>query len=204
MKNNKIVVIALALTLMASFIGTTASAFEKDTTIKTIAVLPFTVSIDTNNLANGITEKGIIRKSDINRYRFQRAVHTWFIKKDRKYIEVFKDIISTNDILSGSGLIDSLDELPKQKLCVVLGVDAIITGSIRIFYTRDVVGYEVMRNVVGINVKPDSKIVLEINLHNAGGSLLWKKTFDGYGADSPDIIIDRFLRNFYRTFPYKK
>ena len=204
MKIKKILIIAIALNLLGNFISTTASANEKDTTIKTIAVLPFTVSIDTNNLANGVTEVGIIRKSDINRYRFQRAVHTWFIKKDRKYIKVLQDIIYTNDILNRSGLTDSLDELAKQKLCTVLGVDAIITGSISILYTRDMVGYEVMRNVVGINVKPDSKIVLKINLYNIAGYLLWKKTFDGYGADSPDIIIDRFLRNFYRTFPYKK
>lgn len=202
MKKCKIIIIALIL--CGNFITHKVIAFGKDTTIKTIAILPFTISIDTNNLKNGVTKIGIMKSSDRNCYLFQRALHTWFMKKPQNYNVVFPDIMTINDLLKQDDLADSTNVFTKQKLCNALGVDAIIFGNVQIIKPREMVGYEVMRKVVGIDVSPGDKINLQLNLYNSDGKVLWNQTYKGYGNASADVIIDKFLRRTSKTFPFKK
>lgn len=192
----------MILVLSLSFINKASAGI--DTTLK-IAILPFTVFIDTTNLPSDINEAGVLRRSDMNRYRFQRALHTWFIKKKGKYALLFQDVVTTNLLLKQAGLTDSINTYTINKLCSILGVDAVIFGNVYVTHQRETVGREVMRQVVGIDVGPNSKILINLNLYNSSGNIGWSKKYNDYRATiTPDAIIDRFLRKEYKTFPYKK
>lgn len=172
-------------------------------TIK-IAILPFTVFIDPNNLPGGVNEINAARRAELNRYRFQRALHTWFLKKSQKYSFIFQDVFITNTLLKQSGLIDSTDTSASKKLCKALGVDAVIFGNSYLANERETVGHEVVKGIVGVDAGPYSKISIDLNLYNSSGNIEWSKTFKNYTTYSPDVTIDRFMRKVYKTFPYKK
>lgn len=191
----------MVLILSVCFLNKTFAG--TDTTIR-IAILPFTVSIDPANLPSGINETNAVRRSDMNRYRYQRALHTWFIKKSSKYILIFQDVNTTNAILKQSGLIDSVGISASKKLCAVLGVDAVIFGNTYVTHERQTVGHEVMKGVVGIDVGPYTTISVDLSLYNSSGSMEWSKTHKDHRTSSPDATIDKFLRKVYKTFPYKK
>ncbi len=186
--------------LCLCYFSNRATANPIDTIIKTIAILPFTIAMDTTNLPNGVTDNSVIRTSDINSYRFQRALHTWFMKKRLKYKHVFQDISVSNDLLNKYG--DSVYGLSRQKLCTLLGVDAIIYGNVSTVNGRETVGHEVMSQF-GLDFGYGNKIKIELNLYNFFGTVLWKQAYQGSWASSPDKLIDKFMKKYSKSFPLR-
>ena len=200
-KNVLIAVIVFAL--CGYSLVSKANAHDQDTAIKTIAILPFSVSIDTTNLPNGVTEDGLIRAGQIDRHRFQQALFIWFIKKPKRYSVSFQEIMTTNDLLKQTGLMDSAD-MQKPQLCAALGVDAVITGNVKMIKHSQTLGSSVTKGFIGVPLSSDNKIQMELNLYDASGNILWKRTYTDRGDVSPDELIDRLLKRAYETFPYKK
>jgi hypothetical protein len=164
MQKIKNLLIATSLMLCGSFMWGSAIANDNDTTIKLLAILPFKVHNDTKNLPNGISDENVMRRSQIESYRFQRALHTWLIKKQQNYNVVFQDIITTNKILKLSGLTDPV-KLLKQQLCTALGVDAVIFGNIYVINPKEKVSSNVFRTFTGIETRY-YKIKLELNIYD--------------------------------------
>ncbi len=186
------------------FITKKAIAVSNDTTIQTIAILPFTVSIDTNYLPNGITENAVIRISDINRFRFQRALHTLFIKKPKNYTVKFQDITITNDLLKQSGVIDALESFKYQQLCAVLGVDAILFGSVQIINKRLTESSNVIREITGVQVSSTIEIKVEATVYDSSGKKLWLETYSDHRSSSPEYLVSRLMKNPAQKFPFKR
>ncbi len=81
-----------------------------DYPIKSIAILPFRVSADTNKLMTGVTAESILRAAKISRYRFQRYLYISFLYKSWKNKLSFQNFMSTNDLLKKADLYEDFSE----------------------------------------------------------------------------------------------
>lgn len=169
-----------------------------------IAILPFAFFMDTNNLPGDVNETNAIKISETNRYRFQRAVHTWFIKKNPQYALLFQDVLTTNILLKKSGLIDSINISGAKKLCEVLGVDALIFGNTSVASHQETGRPEGKKNIFRSNSGTITKTSVDLKLYNSSGNIEWSKAYDEVKTILPDEIVDKFFKKEYKAFPYKK
>ena len=82
-----------------------ATNFESSkATVKTIAILPFNVSIDSNRLPKGTTIETLKESQEKTGYDMQSTSYTWFLQRQKDYIISFQDIDKTNSLLSAKTL----------------------------------------------------------------------------------------------------
>ncbi len=110
-----------------------APSFEQaKRTHKTVAVLPFDVTIVTKKLPKGVTAEMIKEQEKNNGYSMQNHVYTYFLRQSgrNKYTVGFQDIDKTNAKLESAKVpYDKMKSMPKEELAKILGVDAVISGK---------------------------------------------------------------------------
>ena len=112
---------------------TTEDFYKYQGSHETVAILPFTVTMASGNRGDGVTKADLDAEARAQALNFQRAVYTQFlerVEKDKVTVK-FQDIDDTNALLRRA---DGFDEqgrinLTKQEISKLLGVDAVISGS---------------------------------------------------------------------------
>jgi len=180
---------------------------------KTVAILPFKVSIDTKRLKDVSLE--MIRNNEQEEgLQFQKQLYIRLLEKSTSdhYTIAFQDVDQTLALLQKAGVpVDSLSFQGKDALAKILGVDAIISGTIHQSQPTSQGMALAQSFLVGIHGSTQ-RVDITIAIHNgADGQLLWNydHTDSGGGmtgsmANSVEAMVKSLLKKVAGNFPYKQ
>jgi hypothetical protein len=179
---------------------------------KTVAILPFKVTIDTKRLKDTTPE--MIRANEQEEgLLFQKQLYIRLLQKsaDEKYTVGFQDADQTLVLLQKAGIpVDSTVFHSKDELAKILGVDAIISGTIHQAQPTSQGMALAQSFLVGVHGSTN-RVDITIAIHNgADGQLLWTYDhtdsgggFTGSIANSVDAMVKSLLKKVAGNFPYK-
>jgi hypothetical protein len=179
---------------------------QSKTKIKTLAILPFNVSIDSKRLPKGTTIETLKESQEKTGYDIQSNSYTWFLQRQNDYTITFQDIDKTNALLKNANIsFDNIALQDKGELCKMLGVDGIISGKATMSKPMS----EGAAVAVGLLVGAwgsTNKTATSLTIHDASGALLWKYDYDASGSvgSSSESLTKALMKNASKKFPYKK
>ena len=101
----------------------------------TIAILPFKGAAFVSPLQSMMQDDADIRReADLRGLEMQATLESWFLKRSErgKFIVQVQPTTETNTILNDNEVtLDNLTELTPQEVAKLLGVDAIVTGTVQ-------------------------------------------------------------------------
>ena len=101
----------------------------------TIAILPFKGAAFVSPLQSMMQDDvDIRREADLRGLEMQATLESWFLKRSErgKFIVQVQPTTETNTILNDNGVtLDNLTERTPQEVAKLLGVDAIVTGTVQ-------------------------------------------------------------------------
>lgn len=183
-----------------------ASNFESSkATIKTLAILPFNVSIDSKRLPKGTTIETLKESQEKTGYDIQNNAYTWFIQRQKDYSINFQDVDKTNALLKKNNIsYEDIALQDKSELCKFLGVDGIISGKATMSKPMS----EGAAVAVGLLIGAwgsTNKTTTTLTIHDTQGGLLWKYDYDASGSvgSSAESLTKALMKNASKKFPYK-
>ncbi|MDP2058917.1 MAG: hypothetical protein Q8J97_04195, partial [Flavobacteriaceae bacterium] len=96
---------------------------------KTIAILPFTCKITYKKQPKNFSAEANKDQEESMATSIQQSLYTFLLRKNDDYFVTFQDADKTNILLKKANVFDKLDELTKDEIAKILGVDAIISGN---------------------------------------------------------------------------
>ncbi len=146
-------------------------------THKSVAILPFIVNIDSKHQSKEFTLE-VAKKSERDEaLMFQQQIYSQFLKRQAqgKYTVEFQDADHTNTLLAQSGITyENISSYTKSDIAHKLGVDAVISGTIR--RSKPISsGSAIALGVLFGTWGSTNRVDITINLHNGSNNdLLWK------------------------------
>jgi hypothetical protein len=211
---NKLFKLLAVLTFVLFTACSTATIYTKPeftnvtSTHKTVAILPFIVNIDSKHQSKEFTPE-IAKKSERDEaYLFQQQIFSQFLKRQSqgKYTVEFQDTDQTNTLLSQSGITyDNISSYTKSDIAHKLGVDAVISGTIRRSKPMSS-GSAIALGVLFGAWGSTNRVDITINLHNGTNSdLLWKYDHQASGSigSSPEELAKSLMNSISKKFPYR-
>jgi hypothetical protein len=208
MKNCKLL-LSFCLFIIVSSCGPTiykASNFENSkNTVKTLAILPFNISIDSKRLPKGTTIETLKESEEKTGYDIQSNAYTWLLQRQKNYSTTFQDIDKTNALIKKANITyDNIALQDKGELCKMLGVDGIISGKATMSKPMS----EGAAVAVGLLVGAwgaTNKTTTSLTIHDTKGSLLWKYDYEASGSvgSSAESLAKALMKNASKKFPYK-
>jgi hypothetical protein len=207
MKPKMILTAALAvlLTSCGPVIYESAGLQQSKTTMKVLAILPFSISIDSKRLPKGTTIETLKESEQKNGYEMQGACYTWLLQRSNGYTVSFQDVDRTNAILKKDSIsYDDIALKDKGDLCKLLGVDGIISGKGTFSKPMSEGGAIAMTVLVGYGGSTN-KMDASLTIHDNSGALLWKYDYavNGGLGSSAETVAQTLMRKSSRKFPYK-
>lgn len=174
--------------------------------MKVLAILPFTISIDSKKLPKGATIETLKESEDKTGYDIQNNIYTWLLHRQKRYTVSFQDVDRTNALLKQAGI--SYDDIilkDKGDLCELLGVDGIVSGKATMSKPMSEGGAIALALLAGYGGNTN-KITATLTIHNAQSALLWKYDYHVSGGlgSSAESISDKLMRKCSRKFPYSR
>ncbi len=174
---------------------------------KTVAILPYQVTIKMKKMPKNVTQEDINKQQKQEATNIQNSMYTFLLRKSSKYFVTFQDVAKTNALLAQNQItIENLDTFTKDQVAKILGVDAIISGSLITDKPVSEGGAMVVGFLTGFGMKTnEAKVMMSIN-NGTDGELLWRydRQVAGGVGSSTDDLIDRIMRQIARNFPYDK
>jgi hypothetical protein len=198
----------LLLTIFTSCGPTIYKAANFDTTknkVKTLAILPFNISIDSKRLPKGTTIETLKESQEKTGYDIQSNSYTWFLQRQKDYSITFQDIDRTNALLKKANItFDNIALQDKGELCKLLGIDGIISGKATMSKPMS----EGAAVAVGLLIGAwgsTNQTATSLTIHDATGSLLWKYDYEANGSvgTSAESLTKVLMKNASKKFPYK-
>jgi hypothetical protein len=175
---------------------------------KTIAVLPFKVTIDTNRLPKGTTLEMVQASQKQEAMEFQRQLYARFLQRSQanEYTVAFQDVDQTNALLLKAGLQpDSLMGYTKDEVARILGVDALVSGTVRQAQPTSTGAAIAQTLLIGFSGSTQ-RVDINMAIHNGNdGALLWSydHTDKGGLANSVEAMTKSLLKKVAGNFPYR-
>lgn len=176
---------------------------------KTVALLPFDVTVSMKKLPKGVTVEQVKADEEKTAFTAQSNAYTYFLKEmgRDKYTVDFQDIDKTNATLVKSDInYSALKSKTKDELCKLLGVDAVITGKITLEKPMNEGAAIALGLLVGFWGNTN-KVITNLSIHDSmDGKLLWKYDWEANGSvgSSTESLTRALMRNVSKKFPYKK
>lgn len=176
---------------------------------KTLAILPFNVSITAKKLPKDYTPEMIKEEEKNTGFSIQNHSYTYFLKESSKnrYTVNFQDIDKTNNLLNKAGIdYEKMRVYSKEELCNVLGVDAIISGKVTMEKPMSDGGAIAVGLIFGVWTSTN-KVNVNMTIHNKKNSdLLWKYDWvaEGSVGSSSEQLTKGLMKNVSKKFPYQK
>lgn len=176
---------------------------------KLVAILPFSVSIDSKNQSKEFTLDMARKMERDEAYLFQQQIYSQFLKQQSKgkYTVEFQDIEFSNARLAQAGITyENINSHTKNEIAKILGVDSAISGTIKRskpMSSGSAIAIGVLFGVWGNTNRVD----IGISLHNgADSNLLWKYDHQASGSigSSPESLAKDLMKGISKDFPYKK
>jgi len=177
---------------------------------RTLAVVAFHVSIDPNRLPKNMTAEMIQNEQKTEGLDFQKQLYARFLTRSESggYSITFQDVHLTNALLAKAGInYDNMGEHTMTEIAQVLGVDAIVSGSIERSQPMST-GAAIATGVLlgGLFMGNTHRVDISMSIHNgADGALLWSydHTDSGGLTDSSEAMAKSLLKKVAGQFPYK-
>jgi hypothetical protein len=176
---------------------------------KTIAILPFTVTIDTNRLPKNTTIEMVKASQKDEALEFQKQLYSRFLQRAQggEYTIGFQDVDQTNALLLKAGVNpDSLLGHTKDEIAKVLGVDALVSGTVHQSQPTSTGAAVAQTLLIGFSGSTQ-RVDINMSLHNGtDGALLWSydHTDKGGLANSVEAMTKSLLKKVAGNFPYRK
>lgn len=183
-----------------------ASNFESTrNAVKTVAILPFMVAIDSNRLPKGVKVESL-KKTELQAgYNMQKAAYTWFLRRQSQYTVAIQNVDTTNALLNNTHIpFDSLSLQDKGALCRLLNVDAVISGNATSSRPASDGAAIATWLVIGGVIVTDKR-TLSLYIHNSNSDLLWKYHYHaegGMGTTAKELNT-MLMKKASKKFPYK-
>jgi hypothetical protein len=175
---------------------------------KTVAIIPASVMIQLRpNEAKKTTPEQIDKNQEATGYALQEKMYGWFLRRSDKFqfTVKFQDVSQTNALLQDAKLsYKDIQKKSKSELAKLLGVDAVISSSLRTDKPMNE-GVAVALGVVFGVWGNTNKAFTTINIHEGKkGDLLWKYDYEASGSvgSSPENLVNALMRNASKKFPY--
>ncbi len=182
---------------------------ELTKTHKTIAILPFKVTIDKNKLPKNVTLEMVAASEKEESVEFQRQLYARFLQRaqEDQYRIGFQDVDQTNTLLARSGIsLDSLSLRTKDEIAKALGVDALVSGTVHQAQPTST-GFAVAQTFLLGFSGHTQRVDINMTVHNgADGTLLWSYDHTDKGGlmDSVEGMTKSLLKKVAGNFPYRK
>jgi hypothetical protein len=175
-------------------------------TAKTVAILPFKVSISYKRMPKNVTLDQIKNNEKAESGQMQEGMYTYLLRKSKDYSVSFQEVERTNALLKKAGVFESFDEVLADSLCKILGVDAVIKSSWSYQKTGSEGAAIATAVLFGVATNTGSgQLVMQINRATDGG-MMWRmaKEMNEGAFSSANILMERMMRKVGRVFPFEK
>lgn len=200
MKNFKIILsLALISLLLASCSTVTiyqASNFtEYQKKQKTVAIVPFDITIDVKNLPKDLSVEDFNKLQKDESLFIQDYFYVILLKESqsRVFSVSFQDVRTTNDNLGKTNIhFDNISDIDKSTLAQACGADAIISG----FIYRS--------NPITAGGKLKNRVDIKVSIHDNNGKLLWEY-YDTKVAStniSTLYLVEQLVQKIAKKLPY--
>jgi hypothetical protein len=174
---------------------------------KIVAILPFTVKLTYKKQPKNFSAEANRNQEVAMEKSIQSSMYTFLLRKSNNYTVSFQDVEKTNILLKKAGATDKLDELTKDEVAKILGVDAVIGGVFESEQTKSegaAIATALLFGDFGGKTGTGS-LTMTIN-NGSDGELLWRffKAMDDNISSSTDDLVERMMRKVARNFPYEK
>jgi len=214
MKFVSLTVVALFLTIasLAQF-ETAKQVFESPkmkeviATHKTVAILPYKVSISYKRLPKNFDAEANKREEQNLSTSMQSGMYTYLLRKSADFTVSFQDVERTNALLKQKGIYDNLDVLTQDSIAKILGVDAVIKCNYNYEKTGSEGGAIAKTVLLGAGTGKVASGQLTMQIYNGtDGELLWRfyKEMNEDVLSSANQVMERMMRKVGRNFPYEK
>lgn len=174
---------------------------------KIVAILPFNTKITYKKQPKGFNAEANRDQEKTMSKSIQSSMYTFLLRKGKDYTVEFQDVDKTNILLKKADIADKLDEMTKDEIAKILGVDAVLGGSFETEQTKSEAGAIASAVLFGGFGGKTGTGTLTLTLNNGStGDLLWRffKTMDAGITSSTDDLVEQMMRKVSRNFPYTK
>lgn len=175
---------------------------------KTVAILPAAVTIQMRpNQAKKTSPEMLEKNEEATAMALQEKMYSWFLRRSGKYhfTVAFQDVSETNALVKKAGIsYKELQTMSKSELARLLGVDAVISASLRTEKPMNEGVAVAVGLVFGVWGSTNNAFTT-INIHEgAKGNLMWKYDYQASGSvgSSPENLVNALMRNASKKFPY--
>lgn len=175
---------------------------------KTIAILPFKVTIDKKKLPKNVTLEMVAASEREESVEFQRQLYARFLQRAQngEYSVGFQDVDQTTTLLQRAGItVDSLSLHTKDEIAKLLSVDALVSGTIHQAQPTST-GVAMAQTLIFGFSGSTQRVDINMHVHNgADGALLWSydHTDKGGLANSVEAMTKSLLKKVAGNFPYR-
>lgn len=175
---------------------------------KTVAILPAAVTMQLRpNQARRMSMEQLRATEQQSGIDFQEKIYAWLLRRSqqRGYTVQFQDIMQTNTRLRESNIpYTELRSHSPQELAKILGVDAVLTTSVRTSKPMSDGAAVAVGLLVGA-WGATNQANITVNIHESdAGKLLWKYDYIASGSvgSSTEGMVNVLMRNASKKFPY--
>jgi hypothetical protein len=179
----------------------------------TVAILPFEVLIAANELPVGMTLQSLLAQQQAEGRLIQRQLHSRFREQQLRgrYTVEFQDVDRTTALLEQAGFPqDSLKRYSKEEIARVLGVDGVLSGTIRRSRPMSTGQALALGLLLGGGIwGSTNRVEVDVRIHDGGdGKLLWthEAKLSGSVGSTADRLAGAVMNNISRSrwFPYRR
>ena len=176
---------------------------------KTVAILPFDVTIAMKKLPKDVTAEQVKIDEEKTAFTAQGHAYTYLLQQmsKNKYTVDFQDVDKTNALLKKSAInYSALQSKTKDEIAKILGVDAVLSGKI-IMEKPMSDGAAVAVGILFGAWGNTNKITTALTVHDGSdGKLLWKYDWEASGSvgSSTESLTKSLMNSASRYFPYRR
>jgi len=173
---------------------------------KTVAIIPFKVSISFKRTPKSISLEQIKDNEKAESVQMQEGMYTYLLRKSKDYTVSFQEVDRTNALLKKAGVFETVNEILADSLCKILGVDAVIKSSWSYQKTGSQAAAIATVFLLGVSTNTGTgQLVMQINRANDGG-MMWRmaKEMNEGAFSSANVLMERMMRKVGRIFPFEK
>lgn len=174
---------------------------------KTVAILPFEAKITYKKQPKDFNADAHREFEKTMGGNIQLSMYTFLLRRSGDYSVTFQDPERTSILLKKAGMWNKLDELTREEVAKVLGVDAVLGGRFETEQTKSEAGAIASAVLLGgLGGKTGTGTLFLILNDGKSGELLWRffKTMDANIMQATDDLVERMMRKVSRNFPYMK
>ena len=176
---------------------------------KQIAILPFRVAIDLKHMPKNMTPEMVAQNAKEEGFEFQKQLYARLLQRSQEdgYTVGFQDVDQTNALLQKGGLsLDSLSAHTKDEIAKILGVDALVSGSVHQTQPTSTGAAVAQTLLIGFSGSTQ-RVDINMSIHNgADGAMLWSYDHTDKGGlmNSVEGMVKSLLKKVAGNFPYRK